>query len=290
MMLRHMLTARGIDEEAGLLENQGALDLWLSCRGQEAAQVGSAMAIGDEAVIFPSYREHAVAVVRGIDAVSLAAQWAGRTFCGWNPCVHRFFPYTLVLAAQTLHAVGYAIGQRLQNITENVVVYVGDGATSEGDIDEFGLAPARFVEKRFRREASTTTFNRETHAINFTQSTETYPLKGGEQDRTSIIWQLISVARGAPDKFTNGSEWLFFVAGPRDAEQWSFKVVGREKIKTKQGEVNAVHIFRAPPPDDKSQKLDIWLAPSSDWYPVRLRFTDPDGDFIEQTLDNVSKK
>jgi pyruvate dehydrogenase E1 component alpha subunit len=135
-MLRHMLIARGIDEEAGLLENQGALDLWLSCRGQEAAQVGSAMAIGDEAVIFPSYREHAVAVVRGIDAVSLAAQWAGRTFCGWNPCVHRFFPYTLVLAAQTLHAVGYAIGQRLQNITENVVVYVGDGATSEGDMSE----------------------------------------------------------------------------------------------------------------------------------------------------------
>ena len=91
-MLRHMLMARGIDDEAGLLQNQGAIDLWLSCRGQEAAQVGSAMAIGDEAVIFPSYREHAVAVVRGIDAVSLVAQWAGRTFCGWNPRLHRFFP------------------------------------------------------------------------------------------------------------------------------------------------------------------------------------------------------
>lgn len=135
-MLHHMLIARGIDEEAALLENQGALDLWLSCRGQEAAQVGSAMAIGDEAVIFPSYREHAVAVVRGIDAVSLAAQWAGRTFCGWNPRVHRFFPYTLVLAAQALHAVGYAVGKRLQNIAETVVVYVGDGATSEGDMSE----------------------------------------------------------------------------------------------------------------------------------------------------------
>ncbi|OBK74150.1 pyruvate dehydrogenase [Mycobacterium sp. 1274761.0] len=131
-----MLIARGIDDEAGLLENQGALDLWLSCRGQEAAQVGSAMAIGEEAVIFPSYREHAVAVVRGIDGVSLAAQWAGRTFCGWNPRRHRFFPYTLVLAAQTLHAVGYAIGQRLQNRPETVVVYVGDGATSEGDMSE----------------------------------------------------------------------------------------------------------------------------------------------------------
>ena len=135
-MLRHMLMARGIDDEAGRLQNQGAIDLWLSCRGQEAAQVGSAMAIGDEAVIFPSYREHAVAVVRGIDAVSLVAQWAGRTYCGWNPRRHRFFPYTLVLAAQALHGVGYAIGQRLKNTAGTVVVYVGDGATSEGDMSE----------------------------------------------------------------------------------------------------------------------------------------------------------
>lgn len=135
-MLRHMLMSRGIDDEAGLLQNQGALDLWLSCRGQEAAQVGSAMAIGDEAVIFPSYREHAVAVVRGIDAVSLVAQWAGRTYCGWNPRRHRFFPYTLVLAAQALHGVGYAIGQRLKKTVGAVVVYVGEGATSEGDMSE----------------------------------------------------------------------------------------------------------------------------------------------------------
>jgi len=135
-MLHHMLMARGIDAEAGRLQNQGAVDLWLSCRGQEAAQVGSAMAVGDAAAIFPSYREHAVAVVRGIDAVSLVAQWAGRTFCGWDPRHHGFFPYTLVLAAQTLHAVGYAIGQRLKNVAQTVVVYIGDGATSEGDMSE----------------------------------------------------------------------------------------------------------------------------------------------------------
>jgi pyruvate dehydrogenase E1 component alpha subunit len=131
-----MLVARGIDEEAALLQNQGAVDLWLSCRGQEAAQVASAVAFGDAAVVFPSYREHAVAVVRGIDAVSLVAQWAGRTYCGWDPRRHRFFPYTLVVAAQTLHAVGYAIGTQIKNAAETVVVYVGDGATSEGDMSE----------------------------------------------------------------------------------------------------------------------------------------------------------
>jgi 2-oxoisovalerate dehydrogenase E1 component alpha subunit len=135
-MLGHMLLARGIDVEAVRLQNQGALDLWLSCRGQEAAQVASAMAIGDAAVIFPSYREHAVAVVRGVDAVSLVAQWAGRTFCGWNPRQHRFFPYTLVVGAQALHAVGYAIGGQIKGMAETVVVYIGDGATSQGDVSE----------------------------------------------------------------------------------------------------------------------------------------------------------
>ena len=135
-MLRHMLVARGIDDEAMLLQNHGAVDLWLSCRGQEAAQVASVMAAGESAVVFPSYREHAVAVVRGIDAVALVAQWAGATYCGWNPRSHRLFPYTLVLAAQTLHGVGYAIGRRLKGPDETVVVYVGDGATSEGDMSE----------------------------------------------------------------------------------------------------------------------------------------------------------
>lgn len=162
-------------------------------------------------------------------------------------------------------------------------------ASSEGTVDSFGLAPNVFVDKRFRRDPTTTTFNRDSNTITFTQSSESYPLLGGEQDRSSIIWQLISVARANPGKFVAKSEWLFFVAGPRDAEQWSFTVVGREKIKTAQGDVNAVHVLRAPPPDNKGQKLDIWLAPGSEWYPVRLRFTDPDGDYIEQTLDKLTK-
>ncbi len=161
--------------------------------------------------------------------------------------------------------------------------------SSEGAVDAYGLAPDRFVEKRLRRDPSTTTFNREQNKITFTQSADTFPLQGGEQDRTGITWQLVSVARANPAKMTPNSEWKFFVAGPRDAEQWTFTVVGREKIKTAQGETTAVHILRAPPPDDQGQKLDIWLAPSMEWYPVRLKFTDPDGDYIEQVLDSVKK-
>ncbi|WP_203828622.1 thiamine pyrophosphate-dependent dehydrogenase E1 component subunit alpha [Actinoplanes palleronii] len=131
-----MLVARGIDEEAGQLQKQGAIDLWLSCQGHEAAQVGSALAVGPAPTVFPSYREHAVALLRGVAPDELVAQWAGRTFCGWDPRRLRFFPYTLVLAAQTLHGVGYSIGQRLQGREDFVVVYIGDGATSEGDMSE----------------------------------------------------------------------------------------------------------------------------------------------------------
>ncbi|MEM4987696.1 DUF3108 domain-containing protein [Collimonas sp. H4R21] len=163
-------------------------------------------------------------------------------------------------------------------------------ASSEGAIDSFGLAPTQFVNKRFRKEATTTTFHRDSGTIGFSESSESYPIKGGEQDRTSIIWQLISVARAAPQQFKPGSDWTFFVAGMRDAEPWTFKVISTEKIKTPLGDLDTVHIFKAPPPDAKDQQLDIWLAPSLEWYPVRLRFTDPNKDFVEQTLQQVSNK
>lgn len=161
---------------------------------------------------------------------------------------------------------------------------------SEGMIDQYGLAPLQSTEKRFRKQPTAASFNRQTRTISFADSPKTYPIKGGEQDRTSVIWQLISVARGTPARFKPGSAWTFFVVGQRDAESWTFKIVGQEKIATPLGEMNALHILKAPPPDSKEQQLDIWLAPSLEWYPVRLRFTDADGEYIEQTLETVSKK
>ncbi|MGE5648735.1 MAG: DUF3108 domain-containing protein [Bacillota bacterium] len=160
---------------------------------------------------------------------------------------------------------------------------------SEGAVDEYGLAPASFTEKRIRRDRTTTTFDREAGTISFTASELTYPLHGGEQDRNSAIWQLISVARAAPAKFKPGTEWTFFVAGQRDAEPWTFKVVEREKIGTPLGELNALHVQKEPAPGSGGQHVDIWLSPQHEWYPVRLRYTEADGDYIEQALDKISK-
>ena len=169
----------------------------------------------------------------------------------------------------------------LGNILEN---------RSEGLIDGFGVAPTQFYEKRIRRDPYTTTFDRARNAISFTESKQVYPLKGGEQDRSSVSWQLAAVARAAPDKFTSGSEWTFFVAGRRDAEQWTFKVVKHDSVRTGLGAVDAVHLVRLPPPDSKDQTLDIWLAPTHEWYPVRVRFTDSDDEFVDQTLEKITRK
>lgn len=163
-------------------------------------------------------------------------------------------------------------------------------ARTEGSLDNYGLAPASFTEKRVRREATTTTFDRAERTIRFSASGQTYPIIGGEQDRNSVIWQLIAVARAAPGRLKPGSSWTFVVAGQRDADQWTFNVVNQEKLRTPLGDINTVHIERAPPQDSQEQRLDIWLAPSLEWYPARLRFSDDNGDYIEQTLRKLNRK
>lgn len=161
---------------------------------------------------------------------------------------------------------------------------------SEGTVDAWGLAPVSYTQKRYRKDASSATFDRAAQRISFGESDQTYVIKGGEQDRSSAIWQLISMARGAPAKFKPGSKWTFFVAGQRDAEPWTFIVDRPEKIATTQGTTSTVHLIKSPPADSREQRIDIWLAPAMEWYPVRLRYTDGNGDFIEQSLDSVSKK
>ena len=162
---------------------------------------------------------------------------------------------------------------------------------SHGAVDSYGLAPDEFYEKRYRKDPTTTTFDRDSKTITFTDAKEPYVLKGGEQDRASVTWQLASVARAAGEsKFKPGSEWTFVVAGRRDAEPWTFKVVGREKIQTGMGELDTVLVTRQPRADGKSEGVDIWLAPGQEWYPVKLRFRDDDRETIEQTVSKITRK
>jgi pyruvate dehydrogenase E1 component alpha subunit len=138
---RDLVLVRRIDTEAIALQRQGELALWASLLGQEAAQIGSGRALEPRDMAFPTYREHGVAWVRGVDPVTLMRMWRGVNMGGWDPAEHNFHLYTIVIGNQTLHAVGYAMGvQRDGNVGdadgEAVIAYFGDGASSQGDVSE----------------------------------------------------------------------------------------------------------------------------------------------------------
>src|SRR6266704_6770203 len=139
-LYRDLVLVRRIDFEAIALQRQGELGIWASLLGQEAAQVGSARALGPRDMAFPTYREHGVAWCRGLDPMKLLELFRGVSHGGWDPKAHNFHLYTIVIGSQTLHATGYAMGiQRAGLVGENgeaVIVYFGDGATSQGDVHE----------------------------------------------------------------------------------------------------------------------------------------------------------
>jgi 2-oxoisovalerate dehydrogenase E1 component alpha subunit len=139
-LYRDLVLVRRIDTEAIALQRQGELGIWASLLGQEAAQVGSGRALGPRDMAFPTYREHGVAWCRGLDPMKLFELFRGVSHGGWDPAQYNFHLYTIVIGAQTLHATGYAMGiQRDGLVGENgeaVIVYFGDGAISEGDVNE----------------------------------------------------------------------------------------------------------------------------------------------------------
>jgi 2-oxoisovalerate dehydrogenase E1 component alpha subunit len=139
-LYRDLVMVRRIDYEAIALQRQGELGIWASLLGQEAAQIGSGRALQPRDMAFPTYREHGVAWCRGLDPVRLLELFRGVSNGGWDPRAHNFHLYTIVIGAQTLHATGYAMGIQRDGAVgdggEAVIAYFGDGATSQGDVNE----------------------------------------------------------------------------------------------------------------------------------------------------------
>ncbi|HEY4614604.1 MAG TPA: thiamine pyrophosphate-dependent dehydrogenase E1 component subunit alpha [Citricoccus sp.] len=133
---RDMTVIRRLDTECTHLQRQGELALWPPLLGQEASQVGSAAALRREDYVFPSYRENGVAHLRGVDPLGLVRLWRGATYAGWNPAETNLAAQQIIIGAQSLHAVGYAMGLRRDGADAAAISYFGDGATSQGDVNE----------------------------------------------------------------------------------------------------------------------------------------------------------
>ena len=141
---RDMALTRRIDIEATALQRHGELGIWAQLLGQEAAQIGAGRALRPQDFVFPTYREHGVAWCRGVDPLRLLGLFRGSDQGAWDPAEHNFGLYTIVIGAQTLHATGYAMGVQRDGAVGTgdpsrdtaVVAHFGDGASSQGDVNE----------------------------------------------------------------------------------------------------------------------------------------------------------
>ncbi len=132
-MYRNMVLSRALDRRMLALQRQGRLGTYAMLEGQEAVQIGSALALEPRDFVFPSYREHGVQITRGLPMETLLAYWKGLPNASWDIAKYRTGIVTVPIASQLPHAVGYSYMTKLRGEDTVTVTYFGDGATSEVD-------------------------------------------------------------------------------------------------------------------------------------------------------------
>ena len=135
-LYRSMVLLRTYDERSLVYHRQGRLGTYAMFWNHEAMQAGSAHALAREDWIFPSYREGAIGLLRGIPASVLLSWWRGHPAGWWNPSEFNVASICVPIATQVPHAAGLAWGKKLKGETAAAIVYFGDGATSEGAFHE----------------------------------------------------------------------------------------------------------------------------------------------------------
>lgn len=152
---------------------------------------------------------------------------------------------------------------------------------STGAIGPTGIEPERFSDKRRTEVASH--FVRDKGTVVFSNNTPSVPLMAGAQDRLSIMMQLGALLAGDPARYPAGAVIAVQTISTSDGEIWTFNVDDEEKLTLPAGDFMARRLTRNPrkPFDDK---VELWIAPELDYLPVRMKLTQPNGDFADFQL------
>lgn len=132
-LYRLMVRSRIFDRRALAAQRQGRLGTYPMLEGQEAAQIGSAAALGESDFVYPAYREHGAQLTRGLPIEVMLAYWRGLPATGWDVHRYRVMTHCVPIASHLPHAVGHAYASRLRGEEVVTAAYFGDGATSETD-------------------------------------------------------------------------------------------------------------------------------------------------------------
>ena len=135
-LYRDMVLLRTYDERSLVYHRQGRIGTYAIFWGHEGMQAGAVRALADEDWIFPSYRESAIGLLRGMPPATVLSWWRGHPEGWWDPREYRVAPITVPIATHVPHAVGFAWGTRLRGEPTCSLAFFGDGATSEGAFHE----------------------------------------------------------------------------------------------------------------------------------------------------------
>ena len=135
-MYEMLIFIRVFDQKSFNMQRQGRLGTYIQFKGQEACQLGSAMALEDSDWIFPMYRNSALLIARKHPIVQVLQYWNGDERGLKSPQNVNNFPIAIPVGTHMIHAVGAAWAAKLRGTKQITITYFGDGATSKGDFHE----------------------------------------------------------------------------------------------------------------------------------------------------------
>lgn len=203
-----MVWVRSFDDKAVKLQRQGRMGTWASLKGQEAAQVGVALAMADDDWLVPSFREHGLLLARGVPGHRIYAYWRGDERASVFDDTPRILPPSIPVGSQLVHGAGLGYGVELRGGKDAVVACAGDGATSEGDFHEalnfaavFGSRTVFFIQNN--GYAISMPVKRQTASASLAQKAHAYGMPGIRVDGNDPLAVYAAVAE-ALERARNG--------------------------------------------------------------------------------------
>src|SRR6185503_13983964 len=191
-LYRGMLLGRRLDDRMVRLQRQGRIGTFAPIKGQEAAQLGSVTALRPTDWMVPSFRETAAMVWRGWPIEQILAFYAGRIEGGQPGPGQHDLPVCIPVATQVPHAVGLGYAAQYRGDDAVVMVYFGDGATSEGDFHEamnfagVWQVPVVFVCQN-NQWAISVPLKKQTHSRTIAQKALAYGFPGVQVDGNDLL-------------------------------------------------------------------------------------------------------
>lgn len=173
-------------------------------------------------------------------------------------------------------------GSRYEARQEVSAFLVGTRAqTSAGQVTDKGLLPTRFGDRARSEQAAHFDFS--AGRVTFSANTPSASIAPGAQDRLSVFIQLAAMLAAEPARYPVGTEITLTTVSARASDRWTFRVEGEETLELPAGTIPTWKLQRVPR-RDYDQKAELWLAPSQQYLPVRIRITQSNGDFADLQL------